>query len=114
MNDKIPEDELSTPKSDYDNVSLKMGIASIIMVPLAIYFFYDRVAIFGFAFLFGSPILAIFGLTFLKGYKNDFVFFNAAQQKKFKITKIVCIVSLCISLLTILFGALLFVLMASH
>ncbi len=108
MNDILPEDELNTPKSDYENVSLKMGIVSLIMIPLSFYFFYDRVFLFGYAFLFGSPILALFGLIFLKNYKKDFIFFNASQLKKFKRTKIICTVSLSIGLLTICLLVLLF------
>lgn len=109
MNDTIPEEELRTPKSDYENVSLKMGIVSILMIPLSMYFFYDEVVLFGMAFLIGSPILAIFGLVFLNNYKKDFVFFNDKQLNKFKLSKIICIVSICIGLLTILLGTLLYI-----
>lgn len=109
MNDILPEEQFTTPKSDYDNSSLKMGIVSLLMVPTAIYFFYLQAELFGMAFLFGAPILAIFGLVFLNIYKKDFMLFSVEQLKKFKIAKVVCIVSLCISLLTIGFGVLLII-----
>jgi hypothetical protein len=77
------------------------------------FIFYDSATLFGFAFLFGSPILEIFGLYYLKVYKKDFIFFSPKQIKKFKASKIVCIVSLCVSLLTIILGILLFVVVSA-
>lgn len=62
MTDFLNKEEI-TPQSDtkLHTIPMRLGIVSIIMLPLSIFFFYDRAALFGYAFYFGAIILCIFG-----------------------------------------------------
>lgn len=105
MINKLSDDKSSTPNSEYGNMRLEMSIASIIMVPLAILFLNANSRI-GLLFLFGSPVLAIYVLVYLKSISKNLLSFSEEQLNKHKKSKIICIVSLVISLLTISFAIL--------
>ena len=97
------KNQQTTPKSEFGNKPLQLGILSIVMIPISILFLNANSRI-GLFFLFGSPILAITALIYLKGYSGELAFFNTDQLNKYKNSKIICIVSLVISLLTISLG----------
>ena len=103
MEDYINEDEIAAQnKSDLHVVPMRMCVAALIMMPMAFYFFYDRVALFGYAFYFGALILSIFGIGMVKSAQNENPVINATQLRKLKLAKVLCIVALIINVSIIL------------
>ena len=103
MTDLLNKNEL-TPQTEtkLHTIPMRTGIVSIIMFPLSIFFFYDRAALFGYAFYFGAIILGIFGLVLIKQYKGYNPFINDVQIKKIKTAKVVCLIGTLVPLIIIL------------
>jgi hypothetical protein len=99
MQDYLDNEDISPTKQAIHGTPLKMGIVAIIMIPLSFYFFYDRVYLFAYSFFIGSPLLAIFGLIQIKSLKEQNPTFNKIQLKMLGFAKIICVISICVSLI---------------